>query len=1016
MVRRLMLNTVCWITSGALLLATASAQVDPPAVPQEIRQGGYVEKVDPSVDYRDRVPRIPPREPADSLRSFHLPPGFRIEQVAAEPLLADPVDLAFDDNGRLFVAEMIPYAEGGTSQFGSPEGRISMLEDTDGDGRFDRSQVFADKLVWPTGLACFDGGLFVVAAPDLWYFKDTDGDGRADVRELVVTGFETSNPNALPNSLRWGLDNRLHGTTSTAGGLLQAVRWERQHGTAAERVQSRGRDFSLDPRTESGGGQFGTTFDAWGRKFQSSNSNPCDMVMYEDRYIARNPTLAAPAPRINIWKSGAAVYRTSPPEPWREVRIEMRVAGAFSGPVEGGGKSTGYFTGACGLMVYLGDAWPEEFGGNGFVCEGSGNLCVRMRLEPDGVGFAAHRTETGRDFLTSDEIWFRPIQFTNGPDGNLYLADMYRELYEHPDAVPPSVKKHLDLTAGKDRGRIYRIVHRPFRQPPPAKLDAMTTRQLVDLLAHPNFWHRNTASRLLYERQDGQAVPWLEELVAGSASPLGRMHALAALDGLDALTPEAVLAGLSDDHPRVREHAVRLSEQVQQDAPAVRARLYSLVADPDLRVRYQLAFTLGEVPGLPSTEALADIARRDAADPWLRLAVLSSCTGRAGPLFSLLAKDADWRASDAARDLLGQLAEQAGLQDRADQVADVLGSLETFGPTETALSKAVVSGLTKGLAGSKSPLLARLSADGSSRAGSLLAEMIAQSQTTAMDEDQPEAVRVQAVRSLATASFQVAQDILPGLLAARQPAPVQVAAVQTLGRFQEPEVAGLIVDAWPGFSPSVRGEAAEALFARPERIRTLLTAVEQRVIQPNQLDPARVAFLLKHPDTAIRQAAEQLLGGVKLARREDAVAAYRDVLELTGDRQRGKAVFKRDCSACHRLEEVGYDLGLPLLAIRNRGREGILIHVLDPNREVNPAYANYIAITIDGRSITGMIAAETATSITLSRGEGQTETVLRKNIDEMVNTGLSLMAEGLEKQLSKQDMADVIEYLMAVEP
>jgi putative heme-binding domain-containing protein len=320
------------------------------------------------------------------------------------------------------------------------------------------------------------------------------------------------------------------------------------------------------------------------------------------------------------------------------------------------------------------------------------------------------------------------------------------------------------------------------------------------------------------------------------------------------------------------------------------------------------------------------------------------------------------------------------------------------------------------MAGAKNPLLARLSADGGSRAGALLAEMLAQSQTIANDDGQPEAARVQAVRSLATAPYQVAHDILPDLLAARQPASVQIAAVQTLGRFQEPEVADLIVDAWPGFSPSVRGEAAEALFARPERIRTLLTAVEERVIQPSQLDPARVAFLLNHPDAAIRTTAESLLGGVKLARRDDAVAAYRDALELTGDRQRGKAVFKRDCSACHRLENVGYDLGLPLLAIRTRGREGILIHVLDPNREVNPAYANYIAVTDDGRSVTGMIASETATSITLSRGEGQTETVLRKNIDEMINTGLSLMAEGLEKQLSKQDLADVIEYLMTVEP
>lgn len=986
----------------------------------EIRQGGYVEKVDPKVDYSDRLPRIPPREPAESLKAFHIVPGFRVELVASEPMIRDAVDLAFDEDGRLFVAEMIPYAEGGTSTYGSPNGRVSLLEDTDGDGKFDRSTVYVDKLVWPTGLACFDGGIFIAAAPDVLYCRDTDGDGKADLREVVITGFDLSNPNALPNSLRWGLDSRIHGVTSTAGGKLQAVKWQRGgEDRQAQPVQSRGRDFSFHPRTgqlrlESGGGQFGMTFDRWGRKFESSNSAPAEMVMYEDRYLAPNPFLAAPSPRIPIWVHGMTVYPTSPPEPWRVVRTEMRVQGVFSGPIEGGGTPSGYFTAACGLTIYQGHAWPSEYRGNAFVCEGAGNLLHRMRLQPDGVAFTAHRTEQAHEFCTSDEVWFRPIQLTNAPDGNLYLADMYREVYEHPDAVPPSVKKHLDITCGNDRGRIYRIVPAGFQQPKLPRLSEMSIPQLVALLEHPNGWYRTTASRLLYERRDRKAVEPLKKLARESASPLGRMHALYALAGQEALPAELLLARLGDDHPRVREHAVRLCETLLPDSPAVRRKLCEMADDEDVRVRYQLAFTLGEVPGPQATAALARIAARDAGDRWIRLAVLSSCLGRAGELLARLAGHSNPGATKSCRELQILLAEQVGLQDRGDQVAEVLKLLDALGEPQKDLAQGIVRGLSKGLAQTGSPLRQRLAGGGNTLAGALLGEMIEQSKALAADADAPVDQRVEAVRSLGLASFDEAGDVLCELLDSRQPQEVQVAALQAMNRAQTREVAEIIVDAWLGFSPKVRGEAAEALFARPERLSILLEAIEDRLISPSQLDPARLEFLLSHPDQQIRREAARLLGSVQLAPRKEVVNAWRDVVRMDGRAANGKAVFERECAKCHMLEGVGVELGLPLNTVQDRGPEAILQAVLDPNREVLPQYLNYVVITEEGLSVTGMIVAETATSITLKRAEGETDTVLRTRIDELQNTGLSIMPEGQEKLLTKQEMADLIAYLMSI--
>jgi len=1005
------------LSAGAFAPSACKADDDKQGV-YEIRQGGYVEKVDPNVDYKHRLPRIQPREPAESLQGFHLVPGFRVELVAAEPMIRDAVDLVFDENGRLYVAEMISYAEGNSSQFGSPNGRVSLLEDTDGDGTFDRSTVYVDKLVWPTGLTCFDGGIFIAAAPDVLYCKDTDGDRKADVRDVVITGFELSNPNALPNSLRWGLDGRIHGMTSTAGGLLRAVKWERGGGgRAVKPVQARGRDFSFHPRTgemrlESGGAQFGMTFDEWGRKFESSNSAPIEMVMYDERYIARNPYLAAPSPRIGIWTDGTTVYPTSPPEPWRVLRTEMRVGGVFSGPVEGGGTASGYFTAACGVTIYQGDAWPRPYRGNAFVCEGAGHLVHRMRLQPDGVAFTAHRTEQRREFWTSDEVWFRPIQFAHAPDGNLYLADMYREVYEHPDAVPPSAKKHLDLTSGNDRGRVYRIEPEGFVRPAPVRLGDMSTAKLVELLTHTNGWHRNTAGRLLYVRQDRRAIGPLLKLAAESPSPLGRMHAMYGLDNLEALTAEVVLARLGDEHPRVREHAVRLAEGVLGESPAVREKLCTMVDDDDLRVRYQLAFTLGEISGAKATAALAAIATRDADDRWIRLAVLSSSPGRPGDLVSLLAADSRWRNTGSGRTLLEEMAEQVGLQNHGDQVAEVFKVLDHLPKNERDLAQGIVRGLSGGLKKSGSRWLARLTSG--SKAAQVLAEMVEQSKALATDERKPVPQRVEAVRCLTLASFDGARNVLSRLLDGRQPQEIQVAAVRALGRFRGAEVARMIVGAWGGFSPRVRDEAAEALFARRERLSVLLAAVENAEITPSQLDPARIQFLLTHADRQVRDTANHLLGGEKIARREQAVATYRDALEMKADATRGKTVFKKECAQCHRLEGEGYDLGLPLAAVQSRGREGILSQILDPNREVNPAYLNYMIITDDGLTITGMIVAETATSITLQRAEGESDTVLRTNIDELQSTGLSIMPEGLEKQLGRQDMADLIEYLMSI--
>jgi putative membrane-bound dehydrogenase-like protein len=962
-------------------------------------------------DYSDELPRIAPREPAEALQAIKLRPGFRVELVAAEPLIRSPVALDFDEDGRLFVAEYPEYNQYANPKF-TGHGCIKMLEDTDGDGRFDRATVYADGLDSPVAVACHDGGVFAGVVPDILYLKDTDGDGRADVRRAVFTGFgRDAAGEAMMNSFRWGLDNRFHVSTSLGGGSVR--RADRKDGPP---VNVRGQNFLFDPRTgafetSSGGGQHGMGMDDWGRTFVCENSNPIHFLFYDARYLARNPYVQAPAPAVNIAPDGkyTKLMRISPNEPWRVLRTRLRTQGLVPGSDEGG-KPSGFFTGATGVTVYRGDAWPEEYRGSVLVGEVANNLVYRARLEPKGVGFLAHRADTGAEFLASSDNWFRPVQLANGPDGCLYVIDMCRELIEGAAFLPPTILKHMDVAGGIDRGRIWRIVPENFKRPKPPRLGKASTAELVALLEHPNGWHRDTAARLLYQRQDRAAVAPLKELAGGSKSSLGRLHALYALQGMNALEAAQLLKALDDADPRVREHAVRLAERFES-SPSVRAKLEPLTDDPDPRVRYQLAFSLGSVGGAMPSRALVKLAFRDAADPWVRLAVLSSLDTRGGEVFRRLLAEKAFRGTEHGRVLLGALAVQIGAANRAGDVAAVVKAVEELPEGEKALAGEVVRQLV-----SRQPAAGRehLSGAAGGKAAAILADLLRAARQAAADDRRTPGERGAAVRALGLAPFADVKDLFSSSLQPRQPRPVQQAALETLARFDDPGVPRLVLGAWPGLSPQLRATAAETLFSRPAWVSAFLDAVVKGEVKPGDVDPARIALLQASADPRLRARAAGLFAGTRLGKRQDVVAAYRKALDLKGDPQKGKALFKQVCSACHRLEGVGESVGADLAAIRDRGLEAVLLNILDPNREVKPQFVTYSLVTESGRSVTGMIAAETANSLTVRRNDGTSETILRVDVAELRSTGLSFMPEGLEKQVDLQGMADLLAYLSSI--
>src|SRR5262245_2382011 len=539
------------------------------------------------------LPKFPPLAASDALSSFQLRKGFRLELVAAEPLVTDPIALAFDEDGRLFVVEMNDYPERGEQLLG----QVRRLEDTDGDGRFDKATLFAKGLRLPGAIFCYGGGVFVGATPDLLYYKDTNDDGVADQKRVVLTGWGNRaariEAEGVFNSLAWGLDNRIHGLSNRDSGVIT------QPANPAAKPVTLGGNFAFDPRTmtliaEAGGGQYGMSFNDDGRQFLCRQHSHIMTQLFDRRYADRNPNYAMPSPTAEIAVDGpkAALYRISPEEPWRVLRSKWRLEGLENG-IEAGGRASGYFSAACGLTIYRGNAWPREYVGDAFVADPAENIVHHKKVTHLGPTARAQRPadEQTVEFLASKDTWFRPVQCVNAPDGTLYIADMYRQTIEAPTAIPEAILQPLDLYAGSNMGRIYRVVPDGFKQPPRARLSRASLQELVATLEHSNGWHRDTAARLLYERNDRAAVPALEKLAAQSRSSLGRLHALYALKGLGALEEQQVLQALSDADGVVREYAVRLSEGfLKAGAPSTELwkKLSVCASDPVIGVRYQL--------------------------------------------------------------------------------------------------------------------------------------------------------------------------------------------------------------------------------------------------------------------------------------------------------------------------------------------------------------------------------------------------------------------------------------------
>ncbi len=952
----------------------------------------------------------PPVEAEDSLSRIHLPEGFRVELAAAEPLLFDPVAFDWDAQGRLWVIEMADYPEGIDGQ-GAPGGRLRRLEDSDGDGRYDQAVLVAEGLNFPTGVLCWREGVLVTAAPEILFLADRDGDGKAEHREVLIRGFHEGNQQLRVNGLRWGLDNWVYCAIGahTAGYGKEAELTSLRNG---QTLAIGARDFRFRPDTgeidpQSGPTQFGRNRDDWGHWFGSQNSWPLWHYVLHDHYLRRNPHFAAPSPRHDLLRpANPKVYPVSPP---------MKRYHSF--------HQAGHFTAACAGMIYR-DQWlfsdPEAV--QAFVCEPAGNLVQSHRLVDEGVTFRAERFPGGdhHDFFASEDPWCRPVMVRTGPDGALWVADMYRYMIEHPHWLPQEGRDELlpYYRLGEDRGRIYRIVPEKAEARRLPRLDQWKGPALVAALDSPNGWVRDQGQRLLFWQGAGDeaTVGALRALQRESANPLARLHALATLDGLGVMQKEDLLLGLQDSHPGVQEHALRLAER-EEATPALLAAVAALRDTEDPKLRLQLAFTLGAWQAPEAGEILASLMPAAGKDSWLEAAILSSAVPHATRLaeaVSSLGEDGEiW--NEPLWSLL------LGLGERDALAAMLQGVLEAVDGRYLPAQMRQAESFLRLLQGKSTGLgaLREAAADALTEGLGRFATLWEQAEALARDESAAPADRLAAASLWGLAPGKEAEAVAlltQWLHATTTEAATLREVIAALARFPKADITTQFAQAWPSLTPENRITLLDEWLSREPWAHDFLQRLQRGELSIAEIDATRRSRLLHHPSKRIKELAEALFHAAGNPARAEVVEKYRPALSLEGDVQKGHTIYLAYCSSCHPHGREGVALGPDLASVADHPAEKLLANILDPNLDIQPGYQAYACRLKGGGDLFGIIASETAHSITLKQPDGSSRVLLRQDIASLTATGVSLMPEGLEAAISIEDMAHLLQFIRRTPP
>lgn len=943
--------------------------------------------------------RSKPLSADQSFRSIELTSGYSLELVASEPLVEDPINIAFDAQGRLWVVEMGDYPE---KEHG---GRIKTLTDTDSDGRFDSVVEFLSGLSYPTGVMPWKDGVLVSVAPDILLARDTDGDGKADETEKLYSGFALANPQHRINGFSYGLDHSLHLASGDNLGELTSQ-------ATGETIDASGHDVQIWPDSgriavTSGRTQYVRSRNDWGEWFGNDNSRPMYHFPIDDEYLRRNPAASYSASNQQLFDPPVAppiFALTSATERFNDLFAANRFTSACSAIIA---RQPAFATGIANQGSEVPhDEVPYDVA---LICEPVHNLVHRAVLQPDGVSYRAVRgeQEVDSEFLRAHDPWFRPVRALIGPDGFLYIVDMYRETIEHPEWIPESWQAQLDLYAGSDRGRIYRVRPDGFAGSD-LDLASLTTPQLVEQLRSPIGARRDLAQQLILQRNDEGVLEQLIEMAESDESSRARVHAVSILDVMDRLDPTLLGRLLEEQDAGLLMVAIALCESRLAEHPEWLDGLTKTAHHDDPRVVMRTALALGEINSPRAGGLLAEIsevAEGGKLDPWLVRAISSSARSQAGVMLDRLLPITANKPGSIPVELITNLL--LTLRENGVDIVERYGALFTDQDAGFIAQLKLVGSFSEALRAERSEKLA-----------ALLEPLYERAIQQAGEPEGDESVRCEALQLVGIGIAPRERDaaFLLDLLTPNAPVSVQQAAIDRLAEFADRQTIARLLQKWPSMSKSVRDHCLSRVLQRSEWTEQLLNALEGQAIRVTDLSPAVQQQLTHTGSRSMRVRAQRLTqAGGSLEKRE-LIRSYLAAVNGPADGAQGAALFKQHCAVCHVADTNGSAVGASLNNLTDRSHEALLTAILDPNRAVDPKYLNYVVRTEDDRILVGVIEDEAGQSMTLAHADGKRTTVRRDQIAEMKNSGISLMPEGLQSVLSPEQMRDLVGYLQNMPP
>lgn len=965
-----------------------------------------------------------PVEAKDALATYQIADGFKMELVASEPLVTDPVDMEIDENGTMYVVEMHGYP---LDKSGS--GRIIILKDENCDGMMDKRIVFKEGLVLPNSIMRWKKGVLVTDSPNLLYLEDTDGDGQANITDTVLTGFALTNPQHNMNNPIYGIDNWIYVAHENAVGTREykdefgdegkQITYYRDSNATRLPKNANGRSIRLRPDTKqlemlSSACQFGHTIDEWGRRFNCNNSNQGFQEVIANRYFERNPAMFVSDAIQNMSDhlDAAEVFPTTL-HPDRQILTDA-----------------GVLTSACGLTKYMGNAFPEPYNHNvTFVAEPVSNLVHIDVLRDSGASFVASRVLQNKEFISSTDAWSRPVNFYVGPDGEMYMLDYYRKVIESPEWMSDEAIKAGGLYDGMDKGRIFRITAKdakPVNWTKGLSLGKSGVDVLVKNLGNGNFWWRINAQRLLVDRQDKSAVPALVKALT-EGNDLAKVHALWTLDGLNAIESKQLVDALHSTAPGVLENAIQVAEKYLNKFPAIEKELIALQNNNNPKVRFQLLLTLGFVNTPEAAAAREQLLFNDINDKWVQVAALSASTvkpavllnnvlNKKGEYASLIERLSSMIAATGSDAEVNQLIVRACNSNQGAVLKGLSDGLHSR-KTKHAINDAARTALTDtyfkttdaSVSGSMYHILA------ASKNNSPSAASTARAVKLMNDSTSDYRLRAAAIKYLRLGDVSPYTETLKKFIVPSEEPVVQLAALQTLADVKGTTVSEYIIKQWPVLTPEVRSEAVNTFLRDNARIAILLNALEKNIINTSSVRFGTSVELMQNDDSLLRNKARAIFTRNE-KEREKVRKEYDDALQMKGDNAKGKQVFAQNCGICHQVRgKTGVAIGPDLGTVHNWIREDLLANILDPNMAIASGYDTWQAMLNNGENVQGIIAAETPAAITFRANNMQDRTVSRVDIKTLKALNTSLMPTGLEKNISKQQMADLMAFLRSAE-